>query len=991
MLTPRLTNCQDCHKIPDLLRKIDCKIAELANSAYNNVVFMLGDCVPATAIVQLLAYKRILTFKYCNPHYGGSLSVNDIAGKVIRLTSGCVAKCNEPTVCEITTCPIPIVPNPTTTTTTTSPIICEFSGNIICIPPTTTTTTTTILPDCRVEGCFQVREIPPPPQCETPFNTNNPEGFPNGITGNGTKVLSNGVELTTTYTGPAISPTLLTDPGTEELCDGVLVNTYNDTDKTQFPLLVGGSVVLEFDPPVVSVALVSTGYGYSSFLGETETVTVESLDPIVGETLLSCSLNEATATYETTQVNENQINLTGVQISPSLQSGITVITPEAGGISRLVLTNTTSLPLAGVVFDLYACGGVAPTTTTTTTATPEDIPCTDGLDVAFVFDYTVSMYPIVENVKAGIAGIVNAIYTQSGAGGYRLSLVTADEYSTSQPYAIPSYGNCADYINLDSSQKIINGPTQIERPGFVPFDLYQYITAWEMFSDNNQATFNQQLQKLNGGAETLDGCVGIGNGVGLAEPTDYTAKLITESNFAGAFRPNVAKYIVIVTDQFPGSTRDNFDVVTWEGIQSMITYAQENGIKYFVLGEGVDLVGGSEGSSTTVEGIYPWRELAEQTGGGWSNDASSEEIRQQIIAGCNETTTTTTTTPPETWNPNTYFVFNIDTSSSFFYDTQRISDVSSCSIIRAKLEGYYDGSNTDIRIFEGTSSDDMAYIDDVSGETLNSRFFLKVGMEVNGPGVPSGTEIVNISGAVITVNNSITTSINSVLTFTLSSSAKTTDYNNEGNLRNILQDYYATGLTEGEGNTDPATNGSDAFDSHLIYASDRTEHQIKYLANAGNNNALLIDTSPGGKFEGADNIIFQSFGDSSIDYTGQFSDWDNRQTQTDPNITDDVTFVKTTISDLETAAGNTTIYRGIFYTMSGGGGRSDYEELSTGLESGANAENEMYAYTNEQLLVAESNGEPTRITYVRNVPSYPQPNEWFETIKNALNQLGYNL
>ena len=66
MLTPRLTNCQDCHKIPDLPKQIDCKLAELANDAYNDVVFMLGNCIPAYEINQLLAYKRILTFKYCN-------------------------------------------------------------------------------------------------------------------------------------------------------------------------------------------------------------------------------------------------------------------------------------------------------------------------------------------------------------------------------------------------------------------------------------------------------------------------------------------------------------------------------------------------------------------------------------------------------------------------------------------------------------------------------------------------------------------------------------------------------------------------------------------------------------------------------------------------------------------------------------------------------------------------------------------------------------
>ena len=150
MLTPRLTNCQDCHKIPDLLKQIDCKLAELANDAYNDVVFMLGNCIPAYEINQLLAYKRILTFKYCNPHYAGSISVNDIAGKVIRLTSGCVSRCNEPTVCEITTCCVDVVPNPTTTTTSTSSTSTTTTST-----SSTTTSTTTIYPDCRIEGCFE--------------------------------------------------------------------------------------------------------------------------------------------------------------------------------------------------------------------------------------------------------------------------------------------------------------------------------------------------------------------------------------------------------------------------------------------------------------------------------------------------------------------------------------------------------------------------------------------------------------------------------------------------------------------------------------------------------------------------------------------------------------------------------------------------------------------------------------------------------------------
>ena len=151
MLTPRLTNCQDCHKIPDLLKSIDCKLAELSNSMYNNIVFMLGEDVPAYTITQLLAYKRILTFKYCNPNYAGSTCVNDIASKVTRLTSGCVSRCNEPTVCEITTCCVTIVPNPSTTTTSTSSTSTTTTST-----SSTSTTTTTIFPNCIVEGCFEL-------------------------------------------------------------------------------------------------------------------------------------------------------------------------------------------------------------------------------------------------------------------------------------------------------------------------------------------------------------------------------------------------------------------------------------------------------------------------------------------------------------------------------------------------------------------------------------------------------------------------------------------------------------------------------------------------------------------------------------------------------------------------------------------------------------------------------------------------------------------
>jgi hypothetical protein len=82
MLSPRLTNCPECASIPALLADIDCKLLELGNNLYNNVVFMLNQPVPGGVMLDLINYKRILTYKYCNPNYAAPFTVNMIASRV---------------------------------------------------------------------------------------------------------------------------------------------------------------------------------------------------------------------------------------------------------------------------------------------------------------------------------------------------------------------------------------------------------------------------------------------------------------------------------------------------------------------------------------------------------------------------------------------------------------------------------------------------------------------------------------------------------------------------------------------------------------------------------------------------------------------------------------------------------------------------------------------------------------------------------------------
>ena len=385
MLSPRLTNCKECANIPDLLRKIDCKLAELGNNLYNNVVFMLNRPIAVSQISELLVYKRVLTFRYCDTHYASGcpeVSTEDIASKVIRLTAGCVSLCNEPTVCEITTCAIIPCPNPTTTTTSTSSTSTTTTTSTTATP--TTTTTTTITPDCRIEGCFDViastttttstsstssttttSTTVVPFDCAEPFNLSSPEAFPNVITGNGTKVLSNGVLLTTSYTPNMFNqpPIYVAGvPGTIDiLCNGAYI-TAQSGGQGALGMRGGSTIVMDFNPPINAIAFVTQGYGSFQNPSAQETVVITSTDVIVATELTACG------DYATTQISQNEINLTGSQaLYPTYSKGVTAISPISGGISQLQITiNPPADELAGISFDFYVCPGSSPITTTTT-------------------------------------------------------------------------------------------------------------------------------------------------------------------------------------------------------------------------------------------------------------------------------------------------------------------------------------------------------------------------------------------------------------------------------------------------------------------------------------------------------------------------------------------------------------------------------------------------------------------------------------------------
>ena len=82
MITLRLTNCIECSSITSLLNDIDCKLTEMAKILYNNTIFAMNHPVQGTVYLDLLNYKRILTYRICNPDYALPYTLEMIASKI---------------------------------------------------------------------------------------------------------------------------------------------------------------------------------------------------------------------------------------------------------------------------------------------------------------------------------------------------------------------------------------------------------------------------------------------------------------------------------------------------------------------------------------------------------------------------------------------------------------------------------------------------------------------------------------------------------------------------------------------------------------------------------------------------------------------------------------------------------------------------------------------------------------------------------------------
>ena len=349
---------------------------------------------------------------------------------------------------------------------------------------------------------------------------------------------------------------------------------------------------------------------------------------------------------------------------------------------------------------------------------------------------------------------------------------------------------------------------------------------------------------------------------------------------------------------------------------------------------------------------------------------------------------------------DTYFVFWSDTSGSMNSTINVMSRMVSAAEVKVQATTI---SGSSVTLTNGTNT---RKINDPTGTCSKAYLAIHDGMEVTagGSGVPAGTTVVSGGGTQsLTLSNSITSTSGTVLTFSSTQAMKDADYADTTNLRNLLQDFYQTAGTKGSGNTDPATNGQDFYDSHIYWGHDPVERQIDHLGNRGQGSTI----GSSGYFPDADGVVVMGFADESSDYQlggSSANTWGDRANTTVNNITTDVGTVKTFINALETAAGNNTIYRGIFFNVIGA-----YNNVSTfNLEpllgpTGLNATGGViangfsyppaasaYNPTNDTLY-PESHGSPTRIKYRPDMTDGAAQSYYYNEVRAGLNSVGFSL
>jgi len=398
---------------------------------------------------------------------------------------------------------------------------------------------------------------------------------------------------------------------------------------------------------------------------------------------------------------------------------------------------------------------------------------------------------------------------------------------------------------------------------------------------------------------------------------------------------------------------------------------------------------------------------------------------------------------------DTYFCFYSDTSGSMNSTIITTAIMSSVPEVKAKL--HQNASGVTMVMARGNQA---GRVNDANGETDQAHLCIVDDMLVSGPGVPVGTTVLN-DGAPSSGLRALTLSLPSgttltsqtgdIITFTRTQAQKTADYTNTTSFRNLLQDFYATGGTAANNNTNTATNGQDDYDNHLYWFHNGQERPLGYLGFQAQGGALVATigagTYPNPFFPSAKNIVVMAWADESggvsagggTTYEASPSEsgsgtWNDRVNTTNATLLDDISKTRSFITIIEAQAANaglssSDMYRGIAFRVTkvnadGSTANNDLEEImgpggfaQTGGRFSPSPPGttpysnsfapQAFAYSEnspERSFKSFSNGAPKRITYVGNVSdgaSFGSATQaqtyYYGLVKSELISIGFNV
>jgi len=292
-------------------------------------------------------------------------------------------------------------------------------------------------------------------------------------------------------------------------------------------------------------------------------------------------------------------------------------------------------------------------------------PCTEGMDVSFIVDYTGSMGSIIESVKTSIAAIAMQIDSLvDPAKVYRLALSLADEcwWPDGTTDCTPSYGTKSEYTGLPSAQRLSIDGTHGSY-GVHSGNLYDgnelLITCMEVFQNDNQTSFTTQLNKINNNAGNN---LPLGFGVMAPEITDLVlwGAIAAAGNGTshtwyanqGAWRTGVVRLALIFSDASMAGTDDVYSATDVSFQKDIACFAKINETRVCRFGPN---------SQGTVASLAADVLMCEQTDGEKDPNYSSSAVNNAIMAICLRGNIPYTTTNMTNYS----FLLNEDTDGAY--------------------------------------------------------------------------------------------------------------------------------------------------------------------------------------------------------------------------------------------------------------------------------------------------------------------------------------